>query len=125
MKNEIKVLMASFLLAGALAVPRAVLADDDAKTEAAESVQTEKAEQHLAMAAKYEKLAADQQAIIDEHTAMKAGEKKRMPPKMAETATKAMDKHCNALINAAQKEKAALSEFAKWHKMRAAELQGK
>ena len=125
MKKEIKVILASILFAGALTVNKLALADSDDKTEASTSVHAEKAQDHLDRAAKYEALAADQQAIIDEHVKMKADEKKRMPPKMSDSMTMKMDKHCNALISAAEKEKAALNEFAKWHRMRAAELEGK
>ena len=35
-----------------------------------------------------------------------------------------MSSHCDAIIKAAEEEKAHLSEFAKWHQMRAAELKG-
>jgi len=125
MKKEIKVLLACVLFAGALTAGKLAMADSDDKTEAADSVHAEKAQGHLDKAAKYEALAADQQAIIDEHVKMKADEKKRMPPKQAEAMSMKMEKHCNALIAAAEKEKAALTDFAKWHRMRAAELEGK
>ena len=125
MKKEIKVILASVLFAGALTVGKLALADADDKTEASESVHAEKAQDHLDRAAKYEALAADQQAIIDEHIKMKADARKGLTPKMSQVMTTKMDKHCDALISAAEKEKTALNDFAKWHKMRAAELEGK
>ena len=35
-----------------------------------------------------------------------------------------MERHSDAIIESAEKQKAELLEFAQWHRMRAAELQG-
>ena len=84
-------------------------------------------DEHLALAASYEEKVAVQDALIAEHTKMKADYKsgffvnEKVTPmgKILE-----MKDHCDAIIEAAQMEKAQLLEFAKWHRMRASELQG-
>jgi len=83
---------------------------------------------HLKMEKLYEGKAAEQDAIITEHEQMKCDYKNQFF--INEKATpisrlKTMEQHCEALINDAQKLKADFLEFAKWHKMRAEELQGK
>ena len=85
------------------------------------------ASDHLALAASYEQKAALQDALITEHTQMKKDYKgqffvnEKLTPM---SKIQAMDDHCNAIIQDAQKVKDELLEFAKWHRMRAAELQG-
>ncbi len=82
---------------------------------------------HLSMAKSYEGKAADQDAIIAEHQQMKTDYKKRffINEKLTPSARmKEMENHCDAIIQDAQKLKTEFLEFAKWHKMRAAELQG-
>ena len=81
---------------------------------------------HLAMAASYEQKAAAQDALIAEHQQMKKDEQRfyindKVTPKSNYTK---MNMHCDKIIQGAQDLKAELLEFAKWHKMRAAELQG-
>lgn len=83
--------------------------------------------QHEALAAQYEAKAAEQDALIAEHSPMKKEYEERfwMLKKAAKPQDVVdMEKHCNTIINAAQNEKSALLEFAKWHRMRAAELKG-
>ena len=86
------------------------------------------ASDHLALAASYEAKAADQGALIAEHTKMKADYKEQFFVNEKLTPMnqiQKMDDHCNNIIQAAQAEKDQLLEFAKWHRMRAAELEGK
>lgn len=88
---------------------------------------TEAAEDHLALAASYEAKVAVQDALIAEHTKMKADYKDRffVNEKVTPiTKIREMEDHCNAIIEAAQVEKSQLLDFAKWHRMRASELQG-
>lgn len=91
----------------------------------AESAQV--AEDHLAMATSYEAKAAAQDDLIAEHTKMKEEYKDRffVNEKVTPLSTiRGMEDHCDAIIKTAQEAKAGLLEFAKWHRMRAAELQG-
>lgn len=89
---------------------------------------SEVAKDHETLAASYEQRAAAQDAIIQEHLKMKAADKKRFYVNEKVTPMSRlskMDVHCGKIIKAAQKEKEALLDFAKWHRMRAAELEGK
>jgi septal ring factor EnvC (AmiA/AmiB activator) len=87
------------------------------------------AEAHLNMAASYEEKAKVQEDLMAEHQQMKKDfEKKRylnekITPR--KTAVEPMEKHCDAIIKDAAALRADLADFAKWHRMRAAELQGK
>lgn len=88
---------------------------------------SEVADDHLAMAASYEEEVAAQEALIAEHTKMKQDYKDRFFVNEKVTPLnriRAMEEHCDALIDAAQAEKAKLLDFAQWHRMRAAELKG-
>jgi hypothetical protein len=82
---------------------------------------------HLSKVKYYEDKAAEQGAIISEHQQMKADYKKhyyineKLTPSVR---MKEMEDHCDAIIHHAQMLKTEFLEFAKWHKMRAAELQG-
>lgn len=85
------------------------------------------ASDHLTLAASYEAKAQAQDALIADHTQMKQDYKakffvneKLTPPGKIQK----MEDHCNAIIKTAQQEKEELLDFAKWHRMRAAELQG-
>lgn len=83
---------------------------------------------HLKMEKYYEGKAAEQDAIIAEHQQMKSEFKQRyyINEKVTPVSRlKEMEKHCDAIIHDAQKLKSDYLESAKWHKMRAAELQGK
>jgi len=87
----------------------------------------EVASEHLALAASYESKAAAQNALIAEHTTMEQEYKERFFVNEKVTPIekiRKMENHCDAIIDAAQKEKNELLEFAQWHRMRAAELQG-
>lgn len=93
----------------------------------AEAEPSQVAQDHQAMAASYEEKAAAQDALIAEHTQMKQDYKNRyfINEKLTPSGkVKKMEDHCNAIINDAQKLKDELLDFAKWHRMRAAELQG-
>jgi hypothetical protein len=83
---------------------------------------------HLAMAKSYEEKAAALDKVIAEHEQMKKDYKTQyfINEKVTPVAgLKKMNEHCNAIINDAEKLKAQYLDFAKWHRMRAAELQGK
>jgi len=83
---------------------------------------------HLAMSKSYEDKAAAQDALISEHEQMKKDYKTRfyINDKLTPMAKlKKMNDHCDAIIKDAQKLKADFNDFAKWHRLRAAELQGK
>ncbi|MBI4115720.1 MAG: hypothetical protein HY447_03995 [Candidatus Omnitrophica bacterium] len=83
---------------------------------------------HLAMAASYEQQATSQDALIAEHTTMKKEYKDRFFVNEKVTPiskVRKMERHCDAIIKDAQKVKNDLLDFAKWHRMRAAELQGR
>ena len=85
------------------------------------------ASDHLALAASYEEKVAAQDALIAEHTQMKQDYKERFYVNDKVTPQDQflkMDAHCDAIIADAQKLKDELLDFAKWHRMRAAELQG-
>lgn len=82
---------------------------------------------HLAQAAMYEQRAQVQDDLIAEHTKMKEDYIKRyfINEKVSPTSKiKEMEKHCDSIINEASILKAELLQFAEWHRMRAAELQG-
>ena len=81
---------------------------------------------HLAQVAKYEKLAAEEQAIIKEHTDMKADYHSNQASLAKQTREKSlsdMDKHCDAIIAEAKKLADEYSAMALWHKMRADETE--
>ncbi len=85
---------------------------------------------HKAMAASYQEKAAAQDALITEHQQMNKDYDRRFTPGNASkigipSKVKEMEKHCGKIVKAAQQEKQALLDFAKWHEMRAAELQGR
>lgn len=82
---------------------------------------------HQAMAASYESKANAQGELIGEHTQMKQDYKQRFYINEKVTPTSGLEKmneHCDAIIGDAKKLQAELLDFAKWHRMRAAELQG-
>lgn len=79
---------------------------------------------HLAEAAKYEKLATDEQAVVKEHTAMKAdyrADQSALAKQTREKSLSDMDKHCDAIIAEAKKLADEYSAMAQWHKLRAEE----
>lgn len=88
---------------------------------------SEVASDHLAQAAAYEQRAQAQSDLIAEHTKMKEDYIRRyfINEKVSPTAKiKEMEKHCDTIIQDAANLKAELLDFAKWHRMRAAELKG-
>lgn len=83
---------------------------------------------HLSMVKYYEGKAAEEEALITEHQQMKTDYKKRffINEKITPSARlKSMEDHCDAIIRDAKKLDTEFLDLAKWHKMRAAELQGK
>ncbi|OGR84999.1 MAG: hypothetical protein A2901_06020 [Elusimicrobia bacterium RIFCSPLOWO2_01_FULL_54_10] len=83
---------------------------------------------HHKMAAGYDQKVQEQDAVINEHRDMKSKYKERLyindkatPPSRFE----AMNKHCDSIIRQATKLRTEYSDFSKWHRMRAGELQGK
>lgn len=94
----------------------------------AETVNLNDPKYHESLAASYEQKALEQDALILEHQQMKkdVADRAVSSPKSGPVpVVKEMEKHCNAIINDAQILKTELQEFAKWHRMRAAELQGR
>ncbi len=83
---------------------------------------------HLNLAASYEQKAATQDVVIAEHQQMKKDYREKFFVNAKVTPgnqVKEMENHCDALIQDARKLQAEYLEFAKWHRMRAAELQGR
>ncbi len=83
---------------------------------------------HEKLAASYEEKALTQDALILEHEQMKTDFAKSVatsPKGGLPPSVKAMEKHCDAIIKDASNLKAELLDFAKWHRMRAAELAGR
>jgi hypothetical protein len=85
---------------------------------------------HQATATSYEQKAAQQDALIKEHVEMKKTYAQRYTPGNASkigvpSKVKQMEKHCNAIVKDATKLRNELLDFAKWHRMRAAELEGR
>ena len=105
MKTQIQSLTFAAMMAGALILPRTSFAGDL---------------DHAAMAAKYTKLAATQQSVIDDGLKLKA-ENKVLSAKAAQSASVALSNHgYDVMIDAASKEKAELERFARWHQLEAA-----
>ncbi|HXY54355.1 MAG TPA: hypothetical protein VEM40_06770 [Nitrospirota bacterium] len=83
---------------------------------------------HLKMEKYYAGKAVEQDAIIAEHQQMKSEYKQQyfINEKVTPVSRlKEMEKHCDAIIHDTEKLKSDYLETEKWHKMRAAELQGK
>jgi cell division protein FtsB len=83
---------------------------------------------HLALAKKYEAQMNVQNTLITEHQQMKRDyynrffvNEKISPRKKLQK----MEQHCDAIVTEATKLRDELQEFAKWHRMRAAELEGR
>lgn len=88
---------------------------------------SEAVSQHETLAAQYEAKAAEQDALIAEHTPMNKKYEERFW--MIKKAGKPknvldMDKHCTGIVQNATALRNEFLEFAKWHRMSAAELQG-
>lgn len=86
---------------------------------------------HRAWSQIYEKKAMEQDAVIASHKKMKVQVGKYYGLDTSPSGTtdlaigRDMQRHCDEIIIAAQNLQQELSEFAKWHEMRAAELEGR
>ena len=105
MKTQIQSLTFAAMLAGALILPRTSFAGGL---------------DHAAMAAKYTKLAATQQAVIDDGLKLKAENKVISAKAASNSPAVVANQGYDAMIAAASKEKAELERYAKWHKLEAA-----
>lgn len=76
---------------------------------------------YAALATKYEKMAADQDAVIAEHETMKTDMEKQHPGKPGVSENAKMKKHCDSIIKDAKKLKADYEGFAAWCKLMAKE----
>ena len=83
---------------------------------------------HEALAVSYEQKVSQQDALIAENESMKADALKAgtFNPKVGPSLDyRKMKNHCDKLIQSAKGTKEELAVFAKYHKMRIEELQGK
>jgi predicted nuclease with TOPRIM domain len=81
--------------------------------------------EHTALMEKYDKMAADQEALVKEHTEMKKDYRSNqavLPKATREKSLAEMDTHCDAIIGSAKKLADEYKAMAQWHKMRAEEL---
>ncbi len=78
---------------------------------------------HRAKSASYEQKAKEQQIIIDEHQHMKLMQTN--DPITPQPIIRKQNAHCDAILRDATKLRDDFLDFAKWHRMRAAELEGK
>ena len=80
---------------------------------------------HLAVAERYERLAADEDAIVKEHTEMKKDYKTNqavLPKQTREQSLTEMEQHCDAIISEARNLADEYKAIANWHKIRATEV---
>ena len=75
--------------------------------------EAKKSKDYTALAAKYDKLAAKQAAIVKEHESMLADTDKQNPGS-AKHGGNPMDKHCNSIIKDAKKLQSDYQSFADW-----------
>ncbi len=81
--------------------------------------------QHETLAAQYEAKAAEQDALIAEHTPMNKKYEERFFMKAGKPKNVVdMNKHCTGIVQSATALRNEFLEFAKWHRMSAAELKG-
>lgn len=81
--------------------------------------------EHIAIAEKYEKKAAEQDAITQEHTQMLKDYRAnpaRYPKQVRQKRIAAMKKHCNGIIRASTQLANEYRAMAKWHRTAAADL---
>jgi hypothetical protein len=81
--------------------------------------------EHIAIAEKYETKAAEQDAIVQEHTEMLKeyrANAARYPKQVREKRIAAMKKHCNAIIRDSKRLAADYRAMAHWHRVAAADL---
>lgn len=105
----------SLLIAGVLFAAASVSADPP-KTKA----------DHIAIAEKYEKMAADEDAVAQEHVTMLREYKANAhhyPKQVREKWIADMRRHCNAIIRDARKLAADYRAVAKWHRTAASQLE--
>ncbi len=90
-------------------------------TPVVKAEEAKKGKDYAALASKYEKLAAEQDAVIAEHEGMKVSKAKQHPGKPGLSENDKMNKHCNAIIKDAKKLKADYESFAAFCKLMAKE----
>ncbi len=81
--------------------------------------------EHIAIAEKYEKKAAEQDAVTQEHTKMLkdyTANASRYAKQVRQKRIAAMKKHCNGIIHSSQKLANEYRAMAKWHRIAAADL---
>jgi hypothetical protein len=81
---------------------------------------------HIAIAEKYEKMAADQEAIVEEHATMLQEYKAnahRYPKQVREKWIAEMNRHCKAIMRAAKQLAAEYKSVAKWHRTAAVDME--
>lgn len=83
------------------------------------------ADEHMSMATSYDERAEAQAAVVKEHEDMRKAYNATVNEKTPAPIREKMDKHCGAIIKDAKKLQDDFKAFAQWHRMRAAELQGK
>jgi len=86
------------------------------------------AQEHLALAASYDEKAAAYRKEVAYHRAMmeQAGKAERLNPKATtHPRYEKMRKHCEPIIRDAERLVRDMEKFAEWHRMRAAELEGR
>lgn len=95
---------------------------------AADAKVPETVAEHLAMSKSYVEKAAAWRAEAERHWRMAADFRKSHPDRKSgarNTRAAEMDKHCSTLARDAEKLAADAEDFAKYHRMRAAELEGR
>ncbi len=82
-------------------------------------------DEHVSMATAYDERAEAQAAVVKEHEDMRKAYNTTVNDKTPAIVREKMDKHCGAIIKDAKKLQDDFKAFAQWHRMRAAEIQGK
>lgn len=83
------------------------------------------ADEHVSMSTAYDERAEAQAAVVKEHEDMRKAYNATVNEKTPLAIREKMDKHCGVIIKDAKKLQDDFKAFAQWHRMRAAELQGK
>jgi hypothetical protein len=81
--------------------------------------------EHIAVAEKYEKMAAEQDAVAQEHNQMLEDYKAnaaKYPKQVREKRIAEMKKHCTAIIRTSKQIAKEYRDMAHWHRMVAADL---
>ncbi len=80
----------------------------------------------MAVAEKYEKLAAEQTAVVQEHKEMskhyRLSVANTLPKQTREKSVADMEKHCEAIITSAQALANEYKAMAEWHKIHATQM---